>query len=303
MIMTYSGELAALLTALCWSLSAIYFTKASHQIGSVNLNRLRLLLSIIFLVLTHWLLYATPLPLTAGPQRWFWLGLSGIIGLTLGDTFLFQAYIWIGPRLTMLLKSLAPVISALLAWLFLAEDLTIGQMMGIGLTVGGISWVILEKNGSSNTGSTKTKNYLWGILFGIGTAACQSIGLITAKMGLGGDFPALSGHVIRMLTATAAIWSITLLQRQSRQTLIVFTDNKQAATNLTTGTVLGPFIGVWFAMAAVQWTHVGIASTLMALVPIYMLPIGYFVFKERLSRQAIAGTVIAVSGVGLLFLA
>jgi drug/metabolite transporter (DMT)-like permease len=140
-------------------------------------------------------------------------------------------------------------------------------------------------------------------LFGIGTAACQSIGLITAKMGLGGDFPALSGHVIRMLTATVAIWSVTLLQRQSRQTLTVFTDNKQAATALTTGTVLGPFIGVWFSMAAIQWTQVGIASTLMALVPIYMLPIGYFVFKERLSRQAIAGTFVAVSGVGLLFLA
>jgi len=300
MTMTYFGELAALLTALCWSLSAIYFTKAGRRIGSVNLNRLRLLLSLIFLALTHWLLYAAPMPLTAAPTRWFWLGLSGIIGLTLGDTFLFQAYIWIGPRLTMLLKSLAPVISAVLAWLFLAENLTLGQIAGIGLTVGGVGWVILEQN---NTGDDAQKrNYLWGVLFGVGTAACQALGLITAKLGLGGDFPALSGHVIRMLTATAAIWGLTLLQRQGRQTLAVFTADKSAATALTTGTVLGPFIGVWFSMLAIQWTHVGVASTLMALVPIFMLPIGYFVFKEQLSRQAITGTVVAVGGVALLFL-
>lgn len=299
--MPYAGELAALATALCWSFSSIFFTFAGKRLGSVSLNRLRLALSLLFLALTHWLLFDTLLPWTAEPQRWFWLGLSGIIGLALGDTFLFQAYLWIGPRLTMLLKSLAPVLSAVLAWLWLDESLTLVQVAGIGLTLAGVSWVVLERGGSEPAAASARGDYLRGVLFGIGTAACQAAGLIAAKKGLGGDFPALSGHVIRMLVAAAAIWTVAAARGQIRATIQALTASRRAAADLTAGTVLGPFIGVWFSMAAIQWTEVGIASTLMALVPIFMLPIGYFVFKERFGWQAVAGTVIAVTGTALLF--
>ncbi len=301
-MIAYSGELAALATALCWSFGSIFFTLASRRLGSVIINRLRLLLSLIFLGLTHWLLLAAPLPLTAGPDRWFWLGLSGIIGLALGDICLFQAYIWIGPRLSMLLKSLAPVFSALLAWLFLAEILNIAQLAGMFLTIGGVSWVVMERNNAARVTSEDRRRYLGGILFGVAAAATQAIGLITAKKGLGGDFPALSGHLIRMLVAAISIWLFTLLQGQAQITLRQFTTQPRPALNLTIGVLLGSFIGIWFSLLAVQWTYVGIASTLMALVPIFMLPIGRFVFKEQISWQAIIGTVLAVIGVALLFL-
>jgi drug/metabolite transporter (DMT)-like permease len=298
----YAGEIAALLTALCWSFGAIFYTVAGRYLGSVTINRLRLLVSLIFLAAAHWLLLSTPLPLGVAADRWFWLGLSGIIGLALGDIFLFQAYVWIGPRLAMLLKSLAPVFSALLAWLFLAEALTLGQVVGILLTVGGVSWVVLERNGSGQRYREDGSRYGWGLLLGLGAAVTQAVGLITAKKGLGGDFPALSGHVIRMLVAAVAIWSVTLWQRQARTTIEQLVGQPLAARHFIIGTLLGPVVGVWLSMVAVQRAQVGIASTLMALVPIFMLPIGYFVFKERFGWQAVAGTVVAVVGVGLLFL-
>jgi drug/metabolite transporter (DMT)-like permease len=298
----YLGELAALVTALCWSFSSIFYTLAGRRLGSVIINRLRLLLSLLFLGATHWLLLAAPLPLAAEPERWFWLGLSGIIGLTVGDTCLFQAYIWIGPRLAMLLKSLAPVFSALLAWLFLAELLNVGQIGGMVLTIGGVSWVVMERDRSAKGSPDDRRRYLWGILFGLGAALSQAAGLVAAKKGLGGHFPALSGHVIRMLVAATSIWAFTLLQGQAQITVKQFTTHRRPALNLTIGTVLGPFVGVWFSLIAVQWAQVGIASTLMALVPIFMLPIGRFVFKEQISNRAIIGTVVAVIGVALLFL-
>ena len=126
----FFGELAALTTALCWSFTSIFFTLSGRQVGSVVVNRVRLLVATIFLVLAHWLL-AIPLPLRADPERWLWLGLSGVIGLVLGDAFLFQSYVWVGPRLGMLMMSSVPVISTLLAWIFLAETLVVSQVTGI----------------------------------------------------------------------------------------------------------------------------------------------------------------------------
>jgi drug/metabolite transporter (DMT)-like permease len=202
----------------------------------------------------------------------------------------------------MLLKSLAPVFSALLAWLFLAEVLNLSQIVGMLLTIGGVSWVVMEPNSTEASGHSDKRRYLWGILFGLGAAATQAIGLISAKKGLGGDFPVISGHVIRMLVATVAMWGVTVVQSHARTTISQAMAQPRATLNLTIGSILGPFVGVWFSLIAVQWTHVGIASTLMALVPIFMLPIGYFVFKERFGWPAIAGTGVAVIGVALLFL-
>lgn len=296
----YLGEMAALATALCWSFSSIFYTLAGRQVGPATINRLRLLLSIVFLGLAHRLLLDSLLP-AARPEQWFWLGVSGIVGLSLGDTWLFQAYIWIGPRLAMLLKSLAPVFSALLAWLFLAETLAPVQIAGIFLTVGGVSWVVLERSPAPAGNPGHNRRYLWGLLFGVGAALTQAVGLITAKLGLSGDIPALSGHLMRMLAATAAMWGVTIWQRQAGAAIRQMAGRPQTSLNLTAGTVLGPVVGVWFSLVAVRLAHVGIASTLMALVPIFLLPIGRFVLKERISRRAVAGTVVAVAGVALLF--
>jgi drug/metabolite transporter (DMT)-like permease len=118
---------------MCWSATATFFTLAGRKVGSVVVNRTRLLLAILFLVIAHWLLLGAFLPLTAELERWSWLALSGVVGLVVADGFLFQSYVWIGPRLGSLLMSLSPVVSALLAWLILAENLTAGQMAGIAL--------------------------------------------------------------------------------------------------------------------------------------------------------------------------
>jgi drug/metabolite transporter (DMT)-like permease len=296
----FLGELAALGASMCWSATATFFTLAGRKVGSVVVNRTRLLLAILFLMATHWLLQGTVLPLTAGAERWSWLALSGVIGLVVADGFLFQSYVWIGPRLGSLLLSLSPVVSALLAWLILAESLSAGQMAGMALAIGGVVWVVMERNGPVRT-SPDRRRYLWGILFGLGAAMGQAIGLITAKKGLEGDFPALSGNLIRMLAAAAVLWTITFFQGQSAATVQRLTGQRQAAWHIVGGSFFGPFLGVWLSLIAIQLTHIGVASTLMALPPIFLLPVSHFVFKEHLGRTAIAGTLVAMIGVVILF--
>lgn len=297
---SHVGEWAALATSVCWSASAVFFGVASRRVGSLVVNRTRLVLASIFLVTTHLIVFRSIVPLDAPPERWFWLGLSGIIGLTIGDALLFQAFIDIGPRLGMLLLSTSPVLSALLAWAFLGEGISWMAWAGILVTVGGVVWVVLGRDRSE--ASAPMPRYAQGIGFALGSAACQAIGLILSKQGLVGDYPALSGVVIRMLTATLAIWLLTTLQGQARSTVDRLRQDPRMLLPAFAGSIVGPFLGVWLSLVAVQRAHVGIASTLMALPPVFLVPIGWIVFKERIGWQAVAGTLVAIVGVAMLFI-
>ena len=298
---TYLGEIAALITSLCFSITSTFFTLAGQKVGSVIVNRTRLGIAVVFIISAHFLL-KIPLPYEIETERLFWLGLSGIIGLVLGDASLFQAFILIGPRISMLLMGLVPVMAAILAWVFLGEQLSKLQILGIGLTLGGVLWVIIEHNREINSNGIDKQNYLPGILFGLGGAAGQALGLITAKKGLGGDFPALSGTLIRMFAAGIVLWSFTILRGQAWKTVEKLNNNRQSLGYITAGSFTGPFLGVTFSLIAIQNTRVGVASTLMALTPIFLLPISHLVFNEKFGWGAIAGTIVAVAGVGMLFL-
>ena len=129
--MLYVGELAAVITSITYAVNSTLFTVAGRKVGSMVVNRMRLAAACLFLAFGGWIFTGNPWPVDAGWDRWFWLGLSGIVGLVIGDAFLFQAFIWIGPRISMLMMSLAPILAALMAWLFLAERLVIGQAVAI----------------------------------------------------------------------------------------------------------------------------------------------------------------------------
>lgn len=300
-LFAFIGELAALGTSVCWSATSTFFTLAGRLVGSPTVNRIRLLLAIGFLTLAHQLLLGGPLPLGAEPDRWFWLGLSGVIGLVLGDALLFQAFIVIGPRLSMLLMSLVPVISTLLAWIFLGEVLAGKQLLAVFITVSGVGWVVLDRSGNGGTGGEQ-QNYLLGLALGLGGATGQAIGLITAKKGLYGDFSPLSGTLMRMLVAATVLWGITLISGKAAPTFRRVRENPRALLHIVGGSFFGPFLGVTLSLVAVQATQVGIASTLMALPPVFLLPISRYIFGERIGGRAIAGTMVAIAGVALLVL-
>jgi drug/metabolite transporter (DMT)-like permease len=294
------GELASLATAVLWTGSATFFSIASRRLGSAVLNRTRLLLAVIFLLITHTILLGSPLPLDAAPNRWLWLGLSGVIGLAIGDAMLFQAYVLIGPRLGLLMLSIAPLISTLLAWALLGEVLLPIEWFAILLTIAGIAWVVTRGSGPSL--NHHRPHYVQGILLGLGAATGQAAGLTLSKLGLGGDFPALSGVVIRMLAGFVALWGWTLLRGNIGETFERLSQDRGALLPAIAGTIVGPFLGVWMSLVGVQLARVGIASTIMALPPVFSLPISRFILKEDIKWQAWAGTFVAMAGIALLFL-
>lgn len=296
------GELAALGTSLCFSLSSILFTLSGREVGSLVVNRVRLLIAVLLVMLLHTLSFGLPLPIHAESQRWFWLGLSGFVGLALGDAFLFQAFIMIGPRLSMLMMALAPVLGAVLAWLFLGEQLTVVEILGIAITIAGIMLVVAERRGGSEVKPGDNRRYIIGLLCGLGGAGGQAGGLVLSKIGLADGFPALSGNLIRLLVAMIVIWILTIANRQLISSYRTIRTNPRAMMLISGGALLGPVVGVWLSLVAVQNTNVGVASTLSSLMPIFLIPISYFAFKERVTKQAIIGTLVAFVGMVVLFL-
>lgn len=297
----FAGEIAAILTSIAFSIGPSFFTSAGRLVGSAVVNRTRLVVAVVLLTLTHLFLFGQLIPFDAGSDRWIWFTLSGVIGLTLGDAALFQAFVMLGTRLTMLIFALSPIFSAILAWWLLAENLTPIQIVGMLVTLTGVAWVLAEHDNESQN-SLSSKDYGKGIVFGVLAALGQSVGLITAKFGLAGDFPAISGLVIRMLTAMIAIWIWTALAREIRTTFQSLRANTTAVKHILVASFIGPFIGVWLSLVAIQYAKVGVASTLMALPPLFLIPISYYFFKEHITRRAIFGTVIALGGVAILFI-
>jgi len=297
------GQLAALATSVCFTFGSVFFTLASRQVGALVLNRMRLLIALVCLALTHWVIFALPYPASAGASNWLWLGLSGVVGLALGDLFLFQGFSLVGPRLTMLMMSLSPILTSLLAWVFLHEHLAAWQVLGILLTISGVAWVVLESNGRRRQGvETTSTQAARGLVAGLAAAVCQSLGLILARPGLENGFPALSANLIRMSSATLLIWLVTLLQGQTKATFQSLHLHPSALRYAALGAFIAPFIGVSFSLLAIQNAEVGVASTLMALPPVLLLPISFFLFKERFGWQAVLGTLLAVGGTAVLFL-
>jgi drug/metabolite transporter (DMT)-like permease len=307
--MDFLGEIAALLTSVCFSFTAVIFAQASRRVGSQITNRLRLVIALIYLMIINLILFGQPLPVGAGIERWVWLSLSGIIGLALGDLFLFRSYEHIGPRLGMLLMSLAPVIGALLAWLFFGETLSAGQIAGMALTLSGIAWVVGTRP-AENSNQPHVDGR--GLLFGVLAATGQAVGLVLSKQGMlgvsspggssSGEFSPFAANAIRMLAAMAVFWLMTFAQRQGQETIVAARRDRSALKLIAVGAFIGPVLGVSASLLAVQHAEIGVASTLMALPPIFLLPISYFVFKERFGWQTVAGTLVAISGVALLFL-
>ena len=307
-LQTHLGEIAALATAVCWATTSLFFTIASRQVGSQLVNRVRLPLATLFLAITHLLWQGEVLPIHAETSRWGWLGLSAISGLVVGDSLLFQAFVLIGTRLSMLLMTLAPVIGTLLAWIFLGETLSLLEISAIIVTMSSVAWVVSEQRNSNSVDGTcpvvqvqgNPTDYAIGVLCGIGGASGQALGLILSKRGMVGDFPALSASLMRLSVASTVIWLWALIQGQLRPT-VEGLRARRARRAILGGTLVGPFIGMTLSLAAVQLTQVGIASTLMALSPVILLPLAHWSFKERITQRAIVGTVVAMVGVAMVF--
>lgn len=298
MLQSHFGEIAALLTAIFWTVTALSFEKAGKLIGSLAVNWIRMLVGMIFLCFFTWLIRGMFLPLDADTHTWFWLSISGLIGFTFGDVFLLQAFVQIGSRISMLIMALVPPITTLISWLLMGEKLSLQEFLGMTLVVSGIALVVLERPRGERT--VKLSHPVSGILLAIGGAIGQAVGLVLSKFGMG-DYNAFAATQIRVLAGLAGMTLLYFFLKAWRKVWIGFRNSRGLLVTIN-GAFWGPFLGVGFSLLAVQHALAGVASTIMAIVPVLIIPPAVIILKEKVNAREVIGAVVAVAGVGLLFL-
>ncbi len=297
MFSSHLGELAALLTAGCWAVSALLFQQASRRAGSLAVNLFKSFFALVFLSIYGHFARGLTFPSDATPRAWAWLSLSGLIGFVIGDLLLFQAFISIGARISLLIFSLVPPITALIGWLMLGERLTLFNLLGMALTLGGIALVILERGGTND--KVRLSHPLAGLLFAFGGSLCQAVGLVLSKFGMR-EYDPFAATQIRIITALAGF---ALVAVAFRQWFLVSqaTRDRRAMQWIVVGSLFGPSLGVGLSLLAIQHTTTGVASTIMAIVPVLIIPPAVIFLKEKITLREVIGSLIAVIGVATYF--
>ncbi len=194
--MQHFGEIAALGTAICWAFTSLFFAEAGKQIGSFKVNKIRLVFAVLIYCFLLLVTTGRLFPQDLNMNQAGWLIVSGIVGLVLGDGCGFKALVMIGPRRTTVLYSAAPIMATIMAWIFLGEALSLLSIVGIVVTIAGITWVVTERQLPANAKQDVHSDHpdsgslFKGILLGLGAALGQAAGLVMAKQGMlyaGGD--------------------------------------------------------------------------------------------------------------------
>lgn len=315
----FLGEIISIIVCICWSASALFGQVAARGIGNaMPLNVLRMVLSLLLLSLSMWWVCGTPYPILADGETWMWLTLSGLMGYVLGDYCLFNAYIIIGARFGQLFMTLAPPAAALAGWMLLGETMSPMALLGMLITVTGISLSILGKKDEES--HTRLRLPLKGIIFGIGAGVGQGVGLVLSKLGIEhyeqciqtilADDPVqqtamldampMSATFIRAVTGLIC-FTIALFYIHEQQTVVKSLKESKLMLIILLATITGPFVGVSLSLKATLYTSTGIAQTIMACTPILVLWPSHVLFKQKVTIREGIGAVISVVGVALFF--
>ena len=297
-VQTHMGEIAALATAVCFTLNAISFESAGKKVGSLSVSYIRLFIAFILLSISAYITRGLILPTDATTSTWFWLFISGLFGFVLGDLFLFEALVEIGSRISLLIMSASPPITALAGFLFMKEKLSILALIGMTLNMLGISLVILSKGDDDK--KVEFNRPVKGIIFACLGAIGQAAGLIFSKIGMGSYNP-LAVTQIRIIAAVIG-YTIIITWRSKWQEIKDSFKDKKAIWQIAAGSVTGPFIGVVLSLVALQHTAAGIVSSITSISPIIIIPACIFIFKEKVLPKEILGAFISIAGLMLLFM-
>ena len=310
--MPHLGEAISLIVAVFWTVTALFADKASHRMGSMSANVLRLSFAVLFLGALLWVSIGTPFPVHASGKAWLWLGLSALVGYLFGDWCLFNCYLRIGARFGQLFMTLAPPMAAVAGWAILGENLDWKSILAMGVTLCGIAISILSRDSGHKVHLTLP---LKGILLGLGAGTGQGVGLVLSKVGmqhyaasLPADAPSamnamlpFASTMIRAMVGAAGFLGLMALQKELPRLRRNLHDRKGMRYALIM-TIFGPVLGVSLSLMAVRYTHAGIASTLMALTPVFILFPYAFIYKQHIKLREVAGVALSMTGVALFFL-
>jgi drug/metabolite transporter (DMT)-like permease len=295
---SFQGELFALGAAFLWALSSVLFKSLGRTIRPLELNLIKGIAGFILLAITS--LIIGEVFASIRPAAIIVLAISGAVGIGFGDTMFFEAINRLGARRALLITILAPPMTVIFAWIFLRESLTLFAWAGILITILGVAWVITEK---SKNEKEENKFTWWGVFFGFLAAFTQAAGAVLSRWALTeSSVSALQSALIRLLAGTVVLLLWILIRREKIGLWLKPAPKKQLWTILAVVILFGTYIAIWMQQLAFKFTSVGIAQTLLATSPLFILPVAALQ-KEKISLRSVLGVLISIAGVGMIFLA
>jgi drug/metabolite transporter (DMT)-like permease len=294
-LINFRGEIAALVAAFLWAVSSTIYSILGTQITPLKLNLYKGIIAIFFIITT--LILRNQLEVEIPTFSLILLLISGIVGIGLGDTAYFNALKYLGARRTLLLETLAPPLSAFFALIFLGEKLAIASWCGIVLTIIGIAWVISERTTTTNRQNSK-QGLTWGIL----AALAQAIGAVLSRAALvESNINPLSSTLIRLIGATIIIIILLSFSKNKiNQNIQSFLSLKLIITIIITA-FMSTYLGIWLQQTSLKYAPAGIAQTLMATSPIFVIPLAA-IMGDKITLRAICGVLLSLSGIAILFI-
>ena len=291
------GYLLAIGAAAIWSAVALSATRVVRYFGSYNYNLLRLLGIIVFFfpyVYINWeSLYFNQSIFSA-------IVLSSIIGIIIGDTFLFVCLKRLGPRRQALLFSMQIPFTIILAEVFLQTLPSVTELIGCALIFSGILIAIQFNRTIPNDDLENIQgNKYTGLFAGIGLALCQSIGIILMKPALQNTDPIIVSYLRVIVAAVIMFGSLFFIK--NNQLWEKMKNIKVTLFSIFLG-FMGMGVGMTMLIYALKYGNPGVISTLSSTMPIMIIPILWIVTKNYAGHLAVVGATLTCVGAGIIFL-
>lgn len=291
------GELAALLAACLWAIASILYGIVGQRIPPLQLNLIKGIVAIACLAVTIWLTgeslsFSTPAPILL-------LCLSGVVGIGLGDTAFLAAINNLGARRVLLIGTLSPPITAIAANVLLQERLNFNAWCGILLTIMGVAWVVTER--VPNSEDSKSKSLIKGASFALLAALTNAAGTVISRAAFAtGNITPLWAALLRLSAAEIILLVGIWVSHKQQISSHPYSPSPRVILTSCFASFCGTYLGIWLQQTAIKLTPAGIASTLLQTSPLFVIPLAVGI-GEKLSWRAIAGVIIAIVGIGLLF--
>lgn len=288
------GELAALIAAFLWAVSTVIFGRLGKQLPPLILNFVKGSIAIALIGITLSLRQIAPFGLPQGAV--LLLLASGAIGIGLGDTAYFATVNHLGARRALLMESLAPPIAALLAGIGLGETLELQAWAGILLTLVGVSWVISER--VPNQAGVEPSSWR-GVVFGLLAALGQAIGAVLSRAALvDTSVDPLVSTLLRLAAGLGTMLVLLIGQRRGFEEFRPLR-SQSVLLSISIAAFLGTYLAIWLQQTSLKYAATGIAQSLSATSPLFVLPIAVLL-GDRVSLRAYLGVLVALAGVWLL---
>mgnify|MGYP006302557593 FL=1 len=293
-------EIAALAASVCFATGGLFAVAPSRALGAIRFNRIRMLFMAALLGVAGYFTDGfSTLTWAVMPQ----LILSGLVGIYLGDTFLFAGLRRVGPRRNAVMFALNAPLAALAGVLLLGERLEVWVALGCVTVTAGVVIAILYGRRRSGVDHWETVHgsLAAGLAFGFLAAVGQAGGIILSRPLMESGVDPVAGSAVRVAVSCLALL-VTYEIQTWRQPKDHSVWTRQHLVMTAGSGLFGMGLGMTLVMFALVGGQAGVVSTLSSAAPVVMLPLLWITSGQRPLMSAWLGALIVFVGTGLIMM-